>query len=293
MSKVTTKEIFNNIIEDFKSKIATGVNVFADIQAVSNASTNRGYTGFNKWHLSGVIKAKGFESTRFATFKQIQAAGGQVRKGEKSFPVFFWGTMFTFRGDITVSANSLDDAIEKAKKKNPAIWHGDFLKRIMFIKHFSAFNLDQQDGAEFTQEEVEVLEDPVEQLLTSCGTKISCGSVPMYDSELDTIFKSEDSEDEELVVRALIDSTGHKDRLNREFEYAEEELVGIIGTSFLSTSIGHTSELEYSEELANHWLDILNENPMFLYKASSQAQKACDYLFDKVKAVKVEKLASA
>ena len=48
-----------------------------------NLSSGKQYRGGNSIYLSVAQSAKGFSENRWGTYKQIQAAGGQVRKGER------------------------------------------------------------------------------------------------------------------------------------------------------------------------------------------------------------------
>ena len=54
-----------------------------------NLRTGKPYRGGNAVYLSVTAEEKGYTDTRWATYKQIQELGGQVRTGEKSTKVFF------------------------------------------------------------------------------------------------------------------------------------------------------------------------------------------------------------
>ena len=49
----------------------------------SNVDTGRPYAGGNSLHLAAVAQARGYADVRWGTYRQIQALGGQVRKGEQ------------------------------------------------------------------------------------------------------------------------------------------------------------------------------------------------------------------
>jgi antirestriction protein ArdC len=86
-----------------------------------------------------------------------------------------------------------------------------------------------------------------------------------------------------------VHSTGHEKRLNRktitemaEFGgeiYSHEELVAELGNCYLSsyTGIGNN---EFSNNVAyiQGWLSKLKNEKRFVVIASTQAQKACDYI---------------
>ncbi len=54
-----------------------------------NASTLRGYKGFNWLSLLAAMQARGFTDPRWATFQQAKAKGWKVKKGAKSEPIFY------------------------------------------------------------------------------------------------------------------------------------------------------------------------------------------------------------
>lgn len=284
-----TNDIYEQIVEGFKNSLKEGTNPFSPIEQPMNVSTERQYTGFNRWHLSGIVRNEGYTTSCFATYKQIAEAGGQIRKGEKGYPVFFWGTMFIFKGNVAVSANSLDDALKKAQKKDTSITASSLVRKTMFMKHFTAFNLDQADDIDYEQISFKV--DSIGALIEASGTNVVNGVIPSYDVTTDelTYPESADVEDESLVLKSLIESTGHATRLNREFEYAEEELISTVGASFLAKSVG-VEDITYDEHLIEKWLLMLEEKPMFLYKAASQAQKATERLIESLPEVKLIKV---
>ena len=51
-----------------------------------NLFSQRPYRGINVW----LLTAMGYASPFWATFHQVKAAGGSVRKGERGVPVVFW-----------------------------------------------------------------------------------------------------------------------------------------------------------------------------------------------------------
>jgi antirestriction protein ArdC len=51
-----------------------------------NLFSQRAYRGINVW----LLTTMGYASPFWATFHQVKAAGGSVRKGEHGVPVVFW-----------------------------------------------------------------------------------------------------------------------------------------------------------------------------------------------------------
>ena len=81
--------------------------------------------------------------------------------------------------------------------------------------------------------------------------------------------------------------TKHPSRLARDFGrkqwgdegYAQEELVAELGAAFLCAHLELASEPR--EENASYiatWLEVLKNDPRFIFKAAAQAQRATDFL---------------
>ena len=49
----------------------------------ANVDTGRSYAGGNSVHLAAVAQSRGYADVRWGTYRQIQARGGQVRKGDR------------------------------------------------------------------------------------------------------------------------------------------------------------------------------------------------------------------
>jgi antirestriction protein ArdC len=86
----------------------------------TNLSSKKHYHGVNVFLLSMM----GYSSPYWMTFKQAQALGGTVRKGEKGTPVIYWSIL------------------EKKNRETGKI------EKIPFIKHSMVFNLEQCEGIE-------------------------------------------------------------------------------------------------------------------------------------------------
>jgi antirestriction protein ArdC len=85
-----------------------------------NITSKKPYRGINVFLLSMM----GFSSPYWLTFKQANALGGSIRRGEKGCPVVFWSVL---------------------EKKNPKT---NEIEKIPFIRHTSVFNIEQCDNIE-------------------------------------------------------------------------------------------------------------------------------------------------
>jgi antirestriction protein ArdC/proteasome lid subunit RPN8/RPN11 len=241
-----------------------------------NLISRKKYRGINSFLLNTTKYASPF----WLTFKQVQALGGSIRKGEKSFPVVFW-KMFKEEG-----------------VENP--------KRIPFLRYYSVFNISQCEGiaepnnpSHGTTPKFKPL-DQCERMVAGMPkppTILHNGSRACYSPNLDEISmpKVELFESTEAYYSALFHelthATGHVSRLNRSEvtgpvhfatePYSKEELVAEMGAAFLC---GHCAienvTIDCSASYIEHWLVRLKEDRKLLIHAAAQAQKACDHIMD-------------
>jgi antirestriction protein ArdC len=62
--------------------------------------------------------------------------------------------------------------------------------------------------------------------------------------------------------------------------YTQEELVAEIGTCYLQSLTGITSEFDNSAAYIQSWLKKLKNDKHFIITAASQAQKAVDFILN-------------
>lgn len=118
----------------------------------SNYATGIAYSGMNIMLLWCSASEQGFGDSRWMTYKQAQAVGGQVRKGEHGTTAIFYTTL---------------------EKKNE---DGE-IDQIPMLKTFTVFNVQQIDGLPLTTETVspEATFDPLpeaENLFQKSGANI-------------------------------------------------------------------------------------------------------------------------
>ncbi|MCK6382140.1 MAG: hypothetical protein L6Q54_12935 [Leptospiraceae bacterium] len=88
------------------------------------------------------------------------------------------------------------------------------------------------------------------------------------------------------LFHELIHWTGHPSRLNRESDrlvkeqYAYEELIAEIGSSYLLGMCGITNVLDNSSSYLSVWLSAAKGDNSYILSASVQAQKGINYLLN-------------
>lgn len=174
----------------------------------------------------------------------------------------------------------------------------------MFARYSTVFNIDQVEGYEAPALDFEPSEITSNQLadnlINATGADIRHGEGgAFYNMGSDYInlpapehFKeSADATASDnyysVAFHELTHWTGAKNRLDRinlsKFgspDYAFEELVAELGSAMCCavTAIENTVREDHSKYI-NNWLKALKDDKKFIFAASSQAQKAVDFLY--------------
>lgn len=256
----------------------------------TNASTKRRYTGGNWMVLSYLTYERGYDVSFWATYKQWEALGAQVRKGEKGVGLVRVGTSYKCPQDGCKWRSS------RKGEKCPA--HGS-ARTVMFPLGFTVFHCSQVDGweapAPLTFDHNPI--DEAEAFFANVPAEVIDGDEAYYTPSTDVItlpplerFKEAEGY---YSTRAheTVHWTGHKDRLERGLNhgalrfgneaYAREELVAELGAVFLMAHLGLEAEPrgDHSAYLGS-WLKTLKQDPAFLWTAASAAEKAASFIID-------------
>jgi antirestriction protein ArdC len=135
---------------------------------------------------------------------------------------------------------------------------------------------------------------PAEETIKATGADIRIGGDRAYYNRPDDFvqippkhrFKQE-NEYYATIFHELTHWTGHESRLNRDQQsrfgnrsYAEEELVAEIGSCFTLAALGvpQTDDMSNHKAYVANWLESLDKDSRFIFRAASAASKAADYL---------------
>ena len=243
-----------------------------------NASTKNPYKGFNVILFSLVQQARKYDHPVWGTYKQWEALGAQVERGEKGLTGVKWVSR---ERDVKLP----DGSPTKDTFLTPSA--------------FTVFNIAQVTGANpddflpprlSPEERIPALEEIFGQILPNIKT--IDGDSAYYSPASDyinmppfTSFK-DPAGYYATLSHELVHWTGHKDRSDRPNmnrfgtpEYAFEELVAEIGSAYLMAILGMeaTPQPQHAQYLKS-WIKILKDDPSAIQRAASQAQKAVDYL---------------
>jgi antirestriction protein ArdC len=273
------ESVTSGIVAELERGVAPWVRPWKTVDArfgggPYNGATQRGYRGINVWLLFTAARQRGFQDVRWFTYRQAQALKGHVRRGEKSTEVVFW------KQYEVASVGAAEDA---PKKKG------------FLLRSYNVFNAEQCEGIAPLEA---VPEQPSEVRYKLAATLLARhdarvrhgGNEAFYTQGYDFIQMPlrEAFEGEEhywgTLLHELVHWTGHKDRLARDLggrfrseRYAAEELVAEMGAAFLCAALGIEGRLRHPEYIGN-WLTVLKNDKRAVFKASSLAQAASDFL---------------
>ena len=263
--------------------------MFAASGMPHNATTQKPYHGFNVLILWASALENGYETQEWATYKQWQEKGAQVRKGEHGEKLVKWG--FTFK------------CSNGHKGQRPCSCDPSTQEKFAWASPFTVFNAAQVDG--YTPETVEVPGGfdalaEADAFIEATGAAIvhRAGDRAYYTPGTDTITLPLREQFETpqgyygTALHELTHWTGAEHRLSREKglvfgddRYAREELVAELGATFLAAHLG--VEVEPHDEHAAYlasWLRNLKGDAMYLYRAARDASKASEFLIETVEA---------
>lgn len=255
-------------------------------------ATGEVYRGANVVLLWAAQAARGYARRTWITYKQAEALGGQVRKGEKACPVIYYGSA-PARGDADGSSDG----------------DGQEGKTYRFLKLFHVFNVEQVDdlppdlGVEIATEPREL--PAISEWVRRAGAPIRIGGArAFYSPVTDAIHMPpvEAFDDEEAWAATLahesIHFTGHASRLDRLGDYARdrkararEELIAETGAAMLGAMLGFRPDhMEDHAAYIGDWLMLLRDEPRAFLGAAAKAQAAVDWLMQKAGALNTQGL---
>ncbi len=250
-----------------------------------NHTTSKQYRGINIPMLWASQMEQGFSVSSWASYKQWEERGCQVRKGQKGTPIVYWGMT-----DVESTDDMDDSETQKSSKR-------------VFARYSHVFNADQVDGVESPAPMV--ASSPLERMsnadafLASTGADIRYGgnrafyrrdedfiAIPSPECFIDTPTSTAQENFYSTTLHELTHWSGAPHRLNRtkgkqfgDKDYAFEELVAELGAAMLCASLGIVNDPRPDHaQYIDNWLHALASDPKYIFLAASQAQKAADFL---------------
>jgi antirestriction protein ArdC len=252
----------------------------------TSLATRKPYRGGNAF----VLACSPYASPYWLTYRQAQALGGHVRKGERGWPVVFWKFF-----DDEPTDEGTDDG-RQGRGRAP------------LLRYFTVFNVGQCDG--LPADKLPAVDaEPVRTTAPIAACEAVLDGLPsnrpdirhghngaFYRPSEDWIgmpdagrFTS-DTGYYATLFHELTHATGHASRLARpgivdpsrfgSDSYSREELVAEMGAAFLCGHCGiDTAPLvESHAAYVASWLGRLRADSRLVVIAAAQAQKAADWI---------------
>jgi antirestriction protein ArdC len=239
----------------------------------ANLVSKKPYRGINVF----LLAMQGYGSQYWLTYRQAQALGGNVRRGEHGTKIVFW------KFD-TYETETADGDTEERKSA--------------FLRYYTVFNLEQTEGLkallalppafpiQSAEEIVKGMPNPPAFEQDAQAAYIPSRDVVTMPSR--TAFESQ-AEYYSTLFHELTHSTGHAKRLAREgFDtpqqfgsdsYSREELIAEMGAAMLCGVAGISpATVTNSAAYVQSWINRLRGDSRLLVSAASAAQKAADYI---------------
>lgn len=239
----------------------------------TNAVTKQPYRGVNILMCWLAGEASGFPTQEWASYRQWQTIGAQVKKGAKGTPIIFY---------------KMIESSDPADEDNGRI----------FVRSSFVFNAAQVEGYEpaglveqlTPEERLPLLEDWLAERRHAISLTHSNDGRAYYRPGTDSVhmprFELFDTPEAyySTLFHELTHWTGAKHRLARPFsmersEYPKEEMVAELGAAFLGAEFGIEEQRreDHTAYLA-HWLKALKDDKRLIVRAASMASAAADYL---------------
>lgn len=221
----------------------------------------------------------------YLTYKQAQAAGGTIKKGEKSQIVVFWKPLEVLKENDDGSSTK---------------------EMIPILKYYNVFHIDQCEGVKprFVQEDFKPA-DPImeaETVLSSYSKRSGC---IIRNERQDRAFYRPSSDCIVLPLREqfpqiaeyystafheVTHSTGHASRLNRlntsaffgSEDYSKEELIAEMGAAIMMNELGIETPDTFrnSAGYIQGWLKALKDDSRLIVSAAGKAEKAVRFILN-------------
>ena len=252
-----------------------------------NPITDRAYRGGNAVHLMATAIERGYNDPRWMTYKQANAEGWQVRKGEKGTHIEFWDMKSVLDQDSTPRNG------EERNQTNDK----DMTRPVHQI--YTVFNASQIEGIppyESKQHSTFEVAQAGEEILKNSGAHIRHDQTDraFYNRSADRIHLPAKEAFRNsaayygTALHELAHWSGHPDRLNRltlnasyrfgDTNYAKEELRAELASVFLAAERGIPHEPGQHAAYVNAWVKAIKEDKNEIFRAAHDGSKAADYL---------------
>ncbi len=257
-----------------------------------NFGSGRDYRGGNAVYLAMNALERGYADPRWGGYRQIQEAGGHVRKGEKGTPIMY----VDFRERRT-ACDEQGQPLRDEEGRPKLEW---VQRDRPLVKHHYVFNVEQTEGLKLRSLETAAPEwekhERAEALIKASGVRFDhvAGDRAYYSLKDDRVVLPDRSQFESqsgythTALRELGHATGHPERLNGPTSvnhgglgseaYAREELRAEIAAMMTGEHLGVGHEPRHGTAYVSSWIKALENDPKEIRAAAVDAQRTSDRL---------------
>lgn len=245
-------------------------------------ATGEPYRGINVILLWMEAAASGYAAPTWMTYRQAQALGGQVRKGEQGAPVVYYGSS---------TKTKTDEQTGEEREEG-----------FRFLKSYTVFNVEQIEGLpeRFAPVAVEAPApafdhiEAAEAFFAGIPAEVRHGGNRAFYSLTDDRiqlppFEAFHEPESYYATRGheTIHWTRHETRLDRSFGrktwgdegYAREELVAELGAAFLAADLGIAIDPRPDHAAyIGSWIQVLQNDRRAIVQAAAHAERAVAFL---------------
>ena len=257
-----------------------------------NPTSKTVYRGVNALMCMCAANEYGYHDPRWTTFKQIEFNGWHLQKGAKGVPIELWKIRHIESGktiDYDTYNYIVRDVPEKAAEFK---W---------MVRNYYVFNYECIDGVPELKnkqfKDIDALNEICERIDKNIDLTVKHDDIKAYYSPSEDTVHLPDKNLFDGVydyyatrLHEVAHATGNEKRLNRNIsnafgseEYAKEELIAEISSSFLMADLGINGNKDIYDNHAAYiqsWINVIEKEPSVLFEAAANAEKCANYILD-------------
>ena len=297
-TKAPRRDLYQEVTDKIVAAIEAGTapwqkpwTELAELGLPMNGASERQYRGVNTMLLFMTSQTHGYTDNRWFTYKQAAELGAQVRKAEKSTPVYFFKML---------QANERDGGSAKVSPKSGVPGKDDKPRQIPFLTEYRVFNASQIDGLA-PQERPERNWTPIEavnEVVARLKPDIRYGGnrafyapgpgrdfIQMpHEGAFGGTASTGAADFAGTLLHEISHWTGAEHRLNRQFgvwgtdDYAQEELRAELSNAFLCAELGVPMPVDNHAAYIGSWVKRLKQDRFEIFRAARDAGKIADFV---------------
>jgi antirestriction protein ArdC len=287
-------EVTGKIIASLEKGVVPWRKSWGFVEPAQNHFSGHKYQGIN----SLLMLLDDYRTPYFGTMRQINEAGGTVKKGTKATTVYFHDCIFKDKNGARLKEEEARARLKAGDKS---------VKVYPYLRMFSVFNMQDVEGIPIKEvsqignadnQPLAVCQDFLTALKIQPRIEVKASDRAYFNPSADRIVMPglEQFVSSEnfygVLFHELTHWTGHPSRLNRktltdavkfgDTNYSLEELTAELGTCFLCNRWGISTPAMEQDSAAyiGHWLGKLKKDNKFIWDASASAKDAFNYLIE-------------